>query len=242
MKSLTILTLAALAIASPVHIDHTDANEIARLSTRATGPVSKEFTMGGCRDVIFIFARGSTEVGNMATDIRRSVVADVNAQLQGATVGPPTSDGLKKRYGENKVATEGVDYAAALTPNFLPGGADPAGVIEMKKLLTDATGKCPNAKIVAGGYSQGAAIAHRSIESLPDQAKSRILGVITYGDTQTTQDKAQIPNFPKDKLKIICNDGDKVCTGTLEITPAHLDYQKRVPEAVEFLVGKIGNI
>lgn len=56
-------------------------------------------------------------------------------------------------------------------------------------------------------YSQGAAIAHRSIESLPDQAKSRILGVITYGDTQTTQDKAQIPNFPKDKLKIICNDG-----------------------------------
>ncbi|KAF6793717.1 cutinase, partial [Colletotrichum sojae] len=46
MKSLSILTLAALSIASPVHIDHTDANEIARLSTRATGPVSKEFTMG----------------------------------------------------------------------------------------------------------------------------------------------------------------------------------------------------
>ncbi|KAK1719628.1 cutinase [Colletotrichum lupini] len=191
----------------------------------STGTIAKEYTQGGCRDVIFIFARGSTEVGNM-----------------GSTVGPPTSDGLKKKYGENKVATEGVDYAAGLTTNFLPGGADPVGVDEMKRLLTDATNKCDKSKVVAGGYSQGAATAHRAIENLPDAVKSKILGVVTYGDTQNQQDKGQIPNFPKDRLKLICNEGDKVCTGTLEITPAHLDYERHVPEAVDFLTGKIGNL
>lgn len=50
------------------------------------------------------------------------------------------------------MATEGVDYAAALTTNFLPGGADPDGVTTMRKLLNDAASKCPNAKLVAGGY------------------------------------------------------------------------------------------
>ncbi|KAL2880137.1 hypothetical protein SGCOL_004522 [Colletotrichum sp. CLE4] len=170
------------------------------------------------------------------------VRTSLNRIRNGSTVGPPTSDGLKKKYGDNKVATEGVDYAAGLTTNFLPGGADPVGVDEMKRLLTDATNKCGKSKIVAGGYSQGAATAHRAIENLPDPIKSRILGVITYGDTQNQQDKGQIPNFPKDKLKLICNEGDKVCAGTLEITPAHLDYERHVSEAVEYLTGKIGNL
>ncbi|KXH50233.1 cutinase [Colletotrichum nymphaeae SA-01] len=223
---ITIFTLTATALCSPIFLIHRpQVDTTAQLQSRQTGTIAKEYAQGGCRDVIFIFARGSTEVGNM-----------------GSTVGPPTSDGLKKKYGENKVATEGVDYAAGLTTNFLPGGADPVGVDEMKRLLTDATNKCDKSKIVAGGYSQGAATAHRAIENLPDSVKSKILGVVTYGDTQNQQDKGQIPNFPKDKLKLICNEGDKVCTGTLEITPAHLDYERNVPEAVDFLTGKIGNL
>ncbi|UQC73970.1 cutinase [Colletotrichum lupini] len=223
---ITILTLTATALCSPILLIHrAQVDTTVQLQSRQTGTIAKEYTQGGCRDVIFIFARGSTEVGNM-----------------GSTVGPPTSDGLKKKYGENKVATEGVDYAAGLTTNFLPGGADPVGVDEMKRLLTDATNKCDKSKVVAGGYSQGAATAHRAIENLPDAVKSKILGVVTYGDTQNQQDKGQIPNFPKDRLKLICNEGDKVCTGTLEITPAHLDYERHVPEAVDFLTGKIGNL
>lgn len=51
-QSLLTLAFTALAAATP-------------LEKRATGPVSNEFTQGGCRDVMFAFARGSTEVGNM---------------------------------------------------------------------------------------------------------------------------------------------------------------------------------
>ncbi|OLN86277.1 putative cutinase 1-like protein 2 [Colletotrichum chlorophyti] len=244
MKVLAALIIAAFAVSSPVPAtEQALLNTTAQLNIRQTGIIAKEFTMGGCRDVIFIFARGSTEAGNMVIPVPQRMFRSPNARIRnGTSVGPPTSDGLKKKYGDSKVATEGVDYPAALSTNLLPGGADPVGVAEMKRLLTDATGKCTASKIVAGGYSQGAAAAHRAIESLPDSAKNKILGVVTFGDTQNQQDKGQIPNFPKDKVEIICNKGDEVCKGTLEVKLAHLDYERRVPEAVDFLVGKIGKL
>lgn len=168
MKAFIPLTLASVAFSSPIYpISSKEIETAPKLDTRETGTIAKEFTRGGCRDVIFIFARGSVETGNMVSCPTRmrnrfegayshssttSDGADVKAFHQGSTVGPPTSDGLKKKYGDNRVATEGVDYAAALTPNFLPGGADPDGVATMRKLLNDAASKCPNAKLVAGGY------------------------------------------------------------------------------------------
>lgn len=71
---------------------------------------------------------------------------------KGTIVGPPVSDGLKRNFGANNVATEGVNYAALLSTNFLPGGADPAGIALMANLLNRAATECPNSKIVAGGY------------------------------------------------------------------------------------------
>lgn len=49
------------------------------------------------------------------------------------------------------------------------------------------------------------------------------------------QDGGQIPNFPPEKTNIICNAGDAVCSGTLTILPAHLDYTRRTGEQVDFL-------
>jgi len=88
-------------------------------------------------------------------------------------------------------------------------------------------------------YSQGAAVTHRAIQYLSQYAKSRIIGVVTFGDTQTLQDGGRIIGFPLDKTLIICNVGDVVCTGTLYVFPIHLDYTKRVPEAVHWLIWKI---
>ncbi|RMZ74236.1 cutinase precursor [Pyrenophora seminiperda CCB06] len=203
------MTLAALATASPIEV-------------RQFGTSSSEFSQGGCRDILFAFARGSTEIGNM-----------------GVVVGPPTSEGLKKAFGENAVATEGVPYAAAIGTNAIPGGTDPLS----KKLFQDTVNsmaqKCPNSIIVTGGYSQGSAVNHRAIEELDKTVQDRIAGVVLYGDTQKTQDHDQIPNFPKDKVKIICQPGDAVCVGTLLVLPAHLTYGLRADEGVEFLVNQI---
>lgn len=219
MKFISLISLSTLALASPIALPE---DQLSALDTRATGTTAKEFTLQGCRDIIFIFARGSTEAGNM-----------------GGSVGPAVSDQLKSRFGERRVATEGVDYAALLSTNFLPGGADPAGITEMKSLITSAASKCPNAQIVVGGYSQGAALTHRAVENLSADLKARINAAVTFGDTQNQQDGGRIKNFPTEKTKIICNTGDAVCSGTLTILAPHLDYVRRAPEAVSFIATRV---
>ncbi|KAI1877518.1 hypothetical protein JX265_003526 [Neoarthrinium moseri] len=221
MKYSTILGLTTLTVASPVAVVD-EEQAAARLYGRQTGIIAKEFSTGGCKDNIFVFSRGSTEVGNM-----------------GAICGPPTSNGLKEALGADKVATEGVDYGALLSTNFLPGGADLAGIATMKGIINDAASQCPDSNILVGGYSQGAAMVHRVVEDLDPAVQDKIAGVVTFGDTQNKQDNGQIKGFPPQKTKVICNPGDAVCVGTLTILPPHLDYTKRADEAVSFLVSMV---
>lgn len=54
------------------------------------------------------------------------------------------------------------------------------------------------------------------------------------------QDNGAIPNFPKSKTLVICNQEDAVCNGTLDIFSAHMDYDRRVPEAACFIAKQIG--
>jgi hypothetical protein len=53
--SIAALALVTLALASPLEI------------RQSTGITENEYTRSGCRNVIFFFARGSTEVGNMVS-------------------------------------------------------------------------------------------------------------------------------------------------------------------------------
>lgn len=71
---------------------------------------------------------------------------------QGTIVGPAVSDGLKSVLGADKVATQGADYAALLSTNLLPGGADPAGISKMSKLINQAASQCADARIFVSGY------------------------------------------------------------------------------------------
>ncbi len=146
--------------------------------------------------------------------------------------------GLKRAFGATNVAVQGIDYAAALVTNFLPGGADFEGISELRDYLNEAASRCPNSVLLTGGYSQGAALCHRAIENLSDTVKNRIAAVVTYGDTMNRQDNGQIPNFPREKTLIICNTGDLVCVGTPATLIPHFDYVRRVPEAVSFLTAR----
>jgi len=134
------------------------------------GTTATEFTSFGCRPIIMLFARGSTEPGNMGT-----------------ICGPPTANGVKAAFGSDAVAVEGIEYGALLSTNFVRGGADPAGVREMQRLIGQAVSQCPESKLVVGGYSQGAALTHRAVENLPAAQKEAIVGAFTFGDTQNEQ-------------------------------------------------------
>jgi len=214
--SILVAALAGLAASSPIESRQLFGG------IGGTGSSSSEFSQGGCRDILFAFARGSTEIGNMGT-----------------VVGPPTSDGLKQEFGQDAVATEGIPYAASLGTNAIPGGTDTRSKNLLKDTLNSMAQKCPDSVIVSSGYSQGAAVNHRAIEELDASVQDQIAGVVTYGDTQKLQDRDQIPNFPKEKVKIICQPGDAVCLGTLSVLPAHLTYGTRANEGVEFLSQQI---
>ncbi|KAI1215150.1 carbohydrate esterase family 5 protein [Annulohypoxylon truncatum] len=185
------------------------------------GFYAHELTEFGCRPIIFIWAKATIEPGNL-----------------GNTVGPALSDGLKAVFGPANVATQGVDYWGFIETNFYPGGAPPWGIYDMQLLLNSAA-TCPDSKIVAGGYSQGAALTHRAIEGLTQEVKDKIIGVVTFGDTQTYQDGGRIQGFDTNRTLIICNAGDAVCVGTLYVFPVHFDYVKWVPTAVYYLTNKL---
>lgn len=122
---------------------------------------------------------------------------------------------------------------------MIPGGTDTVSKRLMQDTLKSMASKCPDSIIVAGGYSQGAAVNHRAIEELDASVKDKIAGVVLYGDTQKQQDNDQIPNFPADKVKIICQVGDAVCRGQLLVLPAHLTYGTRADEGIDFLVSQV---
>ncbi|KXH53950.1 cutinase [Colletotrichum salicis] len=227
MKFFSILSLAVtLAAAAPVEVVDTG---VADLQVRQTGATSNELESGSssaCPKVIFIFARASTEPGNM-----------------GISAGPIVGDALKSRYGSSQVWVQGVGgpYSADLASNFLPEGTSTVAINEAKRLFTLANTKCPNSAVVAGGYSQGTAVMASSISTLSSTIQNQIKGVVLFGYTKNLQNLGRIPNFPSSKLSVYCDVADAVCYGTLFILPAHFLYQTDAAVAAPvFLAARIG--
>ncbi|KFY43810.1 hypothetical protein V494_01804 [Pseudogymnoascus sp. VKM F-4513 (FW-928)] len=220
-----VLALAALAAAAPHPAANNaiDANELPTIMARQSA-TSDELKNGACKEVTFIFARGSTESGNM-----------------GSIVGPQTCTALKTILGSDKVACQGVGspYAATLADNFLPKNTSPTAIGAASTLFNLAHTKCPDTKVVAGGYSQGTAVVDNSIQEIDAAVVAQIKGVVLFGFTRNLQDGERIPGYPTDQTKVFCATGDLVCNGTLTITAAHLTYGADASAAAQFLASKV---
>ncbi|WP_408633275.1 cutinase family protein [Mycolicibacterium arenosum] len=89
-----------------------------------------------CPNVDVVFARGTFEPAG-----------------PGAT-GQAFIDALQARLGDKTVNSAPVDYPASLD---FPRAVD--GVANASSQIRDIVSRCPNTRIVLGGYSQGAAVA-----------------------------------------------------------------------------------
>ncbi|CEI65382.1 hypothetical protein FVEN_g6198 [Fusarium venenatum] len=172
---------------------------------------------GDCKDVTVIFARGTTEAGNVGT-----------------AAGPPFFKALGEKIGQDKLAVQGVDYSASVAGIMQMG--DKAGSEKMASLVTEAAKKCPKTKIVMSGYSQGAMLVHNAARALPAETTAKVAAVLNFGDPFQRQ---AIQGVSADKVKIICHAGDGVCAGTAAITPDHLTYSKDAGAAAEFVASKV---
>ncbi|KAL0937015.1 cutinase [Colletotrichum truncatum] len=228
MKFLSIISLAvSLVAAAPVEVglDTGVANLEARQSS--TRNELESGSSSNCPKVIYIFARASTEPGNM-----------------GISAGPIVADALESRYGASQVWVQGVGgpYSADLASNFIiPEGTSRVAINEAKRLFTLANTKCPNSAVVAGGYSQGTAVMASSISELSSTIQNQIKGVVLFGYTKNLQNLGRIPNFSTSKTEVYCALADAVCYGTLFILPAHFLYQAdAATSAPRFLAARIG--
>ncbi|KAI9155009.1 carbohydrate esterase family 5 protein [Paramyrothecium foliicola] len=232
MKLLTFLALAAGAVALPtdrIVIEVRGTVDSPELVARQAVTTRNELTSGSsssCPRVVFIYARGTTEPGNM-----------------GDGEGQAIADALESQYGAAQVWVQGVGspYNADLISNLLPGGTSSAAIGEARRLYNLANSKCPNAAVVTGGYSQGAAVVSGALGGLSATVKEQVKGAVLFGNTQNQQNNGRIPNYPTDRTVIYCEDGDLVCEGTLIIAPPHFEYlDEAQDEAPRFLISRIG--
>lgn len=104
------------------------------IEARQTGDTQNDITSGSaCKALTVIFARGTTETGNVGT-----------------ITGPPFFQALYRNIGSSKVALQGVDYPASIQ-DFLAGG-DNGGSQTMANLVNQTASRCPTSKIVLSGY------------------------------------------------------------------------------------------
>jgi len=183
---------------------------------------------GSCKKATLIFARASTEGGNM-----------------GGSMGPVVCSGLKSKLGAGNVSCQGVGspYSAGLADNVGPKGTSMAAIGEATKMFKLAISKCPQTLIVAGGYSQGTAVIMNAVSTLPPEDRSKVVGVVLFGYTKNGQTKGTIPNYPSENLKVFCTKADGVCWGALNVSGGHFAYMGNGDgtAAISFLVGKINN-
>ncbi|KAH7324294.1 cutinase [Stachybotrys elegans] len=227
MKFLNVVAMVGLASALPAKV--VQVEETVALEARQSATTRNELTNGsssGCPRVIFIYARGTTESGNM-----------------GDGEGPAIADALEAQYGASQVWVQGIGspYNADLLSNLLPSGTSSAAISEAVRLYNLANTKCPNAAIVTGGYSQGAAVLSGSLGGLSATVKEQVKGAVLFGNTRNQQNSGRIPNYPTERTQIYCEEGDLVCEGTLVILPPHFEYLDEAQnEAPRFLITRIG--
>lgn len=190
MKFLTLSMLSALAAAAPVILapPSADTLEVRQFGGSFGGSNTREDLEEGdassCPKTIFIFARASTERGNMVLSLSESFLTKIHRAniYKGGSTGPAVARALEEAYGADGVWVQGVGgpYRADLPSNAMPGGTSPQAIEEAVRLFEMAGEKCPNTPIVAGGYSQGTAVIAGAIPELSPALQTKVVGTVSH--------------------------------------------------------------
>lgn len=157
-STVLLLAYAGVGLTSPLH-GRQAATDFS--GTTQNGLTGLQGT--NCPQKIVIFARGTTEAGNV-----------------GSVAGPPFFQALAQQVGPQNLAVQGVEYAADI-PGFLAGG-DATGSQTMAQLTQQAITQCPTSKVVMSGYSQGGQLVHNAAAMLPASVTGKVAGVVIFGD------------------------------------------------------------
>jgi cutinase len=124
--------------------------------------------------------------------------------------------------------------------NSKPKGTCDECITGTVKVFTNLAKKCPSAKFMFMGYSQGGALMSNAIPLLPADVRARTIAGVFFGST-----RGSIANFPKDNLLQLCAGSDNVCVkrGSSGSSGSHLSYSSNgdIEKAADFLAKKIAS-
>ncbi|KAF2238429.1 carbohydrate esterase family 5 protein [Viridothelium virens] len=190
-----------------------------------TGQTANDIQNGACKPTSFIFARGTTETGNL-----------------GETVGPALVKDLQQMLGAGNVAVQGVNYPADIA-GAAEGSTNPKGAQgsqNMAMFAAKAVQQCPTTKLVLSGYSQGAQQVHGALLNMDSATTGKVAAAVTFGDP-LDKTMPQFQGVPAANTKIFCAQGDQVCNDQFIISAAHLSYAKTsTGPAAQFISSKLG--
>ena len=154
MKLLPTLLFLASAIASPI------GKRAGSTTTYTSGSTASDVQNGVCAPLTVIFARGTSEAGNIGT-----------------IIGPPLFKALSSKLNK-RVALQGLNYPADLAGDLNLGKS---GATPLKNIVQQALSQCPSTKIALGGYSQGGLVIHYALNNAGLSSAS-ISSIVYFGD------------------------------------------------------------
>lgn len=194
------LALAAVVSAAPL-VQLLPRNTTSTTTSYTSGDTANDILAGVCAPLTVIFARGTTETGNIGKDVGPSLFANLTAI-----------------HGQS-IALQGVEYPASWASNEDLGSA--AGKT-MASLVSQAHTQCKNTTVALVGYSQGALVVHSAMDEDSIKAGDVKVGVV-FGDPEN----GLIPALLDSSLfKEFCAAGDNLChhKALSESVDAHTGY------------------
>jgi cutinase len=168
-----------------------------------------------CSAVTLIFARGTTEVGNMGTCVGPELASALRAEIPSLSV-------------------QGVDYPANSYGNTEYGAS---GGPYMAMLAREARRQCPDTKIVLAGYSQGARCIHGALEKSEHPVDGReIAAVVAFGDPLNGANAFK--DVRREKVLQVCGDSDDRCqSGEVDqwVHGGHVSYGQTAEEVARWI-------
>ena len=180
-----------------------------------------------CSDVAVVFARGTHQEPGLG-NIGQAFVDSLTQQLGGRSVDV---------YAVNYPAND--DYHNSANA----GSSDAAAHIQ------DVVARCPNSKLVLGGYSQGSTVIDLATNAMPASVANHVAAVALFGEPTSNfssmlwggQPLPTINPAYSGKLISLCAQDDPICSGGGNII-AHVSYIEAgmTNQAAPFAVNKIG--
>lgn len=161
-----------------------------------------------CPAVEVAFARGTGQPPGVGT-VGQAFIDSLRSQIPGRSVGV---------YAVNYPATQA--FAASAQE-----GAD-----DLVAHVHDMIGRCPDTRLVLGGFSQGAGVVDLAAPAMPPQAAEHVAAIALFGNptsplARTLSGAAFAPIGPPYSAKTtdVCAQGDPTCSGGGNIM-AHSSY------------------